>query len=79
MERKSRLWSNLGSIIDFKLDWSLNTLALLKEANQRLYFMKRLKSFNVCSKLLELFYRSTVESVMTVTSPCHFSSLKEQS
>ena len=68
----------LGSIIDSKLNWSPNDLALLKKSNQRLYFMKRLKSFNVCPKLLQLFYRATVESVVTFNSLCHFGSLKEQ-
>ena len=68
----------LGSIIDCKLDWSPNALALLKKSNQRLYFMKKLKSFSVCPRLLELFYRSTAESVVTFNSLCHFGSLKEQ-
>ena len=40
--------------------------------------MKKLKSFSVCPKLLELFYRSTAESVVTFNSLCHFGSLKEQ-
>ena len=68
----------LGSIIDCKLDWSPNALALLKKGNQRLYFMKKLKSFSVCTKLLELFYKSTVESVATFNSLCHFGGLKGQ-
>ena len=68
----------LGSIIDCKLDSSPNALALLKKGNQRLYFMKKLKSFSVCPKLLELFYKSTVESVVTFNSLCHFGGLKEQ-
>ena len=69
---------HLSSIINSKLDWSQNALALLKKGNQRLYFMKRLKSFNVCPKLLELFYRSTVELAVTFNSLCHFGSLIEQ-
>ena len=71
-------YKHLGSINDCKLDWSLNALALLKKGNQRLYFMKKQKSFSVCPKLLELFYRSTVESTVTFNSLCHFGSLKEQ-
>ena len=68
----------LGSVIDCKLDWSPYALALLKKSNQRLYFMKKLKSSSVCPTLLELFYRSTVESVVTFNSLCHFGGLKEQ-
>ena len=40
--------------------------------------VKKLKSFSVCPKLLELFYMSTVESVVTFNSLCHFGGLKEQ-
>ena len=40
--------------------------------------MKKLKSFSVCPKLLELFQKSTVESVVTFNSLCHFGGLKEQ-
>ena len=68
----------LGSIIDCKLGWSPNALALLKKGNQRLYFMKKLNSFSVGPKLLELFYKSTVESVVTFNNLCHFGGLKEQ-
>ena len=69
----------LDSVIDCKLDWSPNALALLKLGNgQRLYLMKKLKSFSVCPKLLGVFYRSTVESVVTFNSLCHFGSLRKQ-
>ena len=49
-----------------------------KRGNQRLYLMKKLKSFSVCPKLLEVFYRSTAETVVTFNSLCHFGSLREQ-
>ena len=65
----------LGSIVDAKSDLSPNALALRPKGNQRHYFMERLKSFSVCSKLLELFHRSTV---VKFNSFCHFTSLKEQ-
>lgn len=68
-----RQYKYLSSNIDAEFDWFPNALALLKKGNQRLYFMKRLKLFNACPKLLELFYRSTVESVVTFNSLCHFS------
>ena len=53
-------------------------MALLTKGNQRLYLMERMKPFNACPTLLELFYRSTAESVVTSNSLCHFGSLKEQ-
>ena len=67
----------LGSIVDNKLDWSANAMALLKRGNQRLYFLKKLKAFGVCPKLLELFYKATTESVATFNILGHFGSLKE--
>ena len=67
----------LGTILDDKLDWSEQATAMLKRGNQRLFFLKKLKAFHVCPKLLELFYRATVESVLTFNSLCFFGSMKE--
>jgi len=67
----------LGSIIDSRLDWSANALALLKKGNQRLYFLKKLKAFGVGPRPLELFYKATTESVAAFNILCHFGSLKE--
>ena len=52
-------------------------MALLTKGNQRLYLTKRPKSFNVCPNLLELFYTSIVEFVVTFNSLCQFGSLEE--
>ena len=37
-----------GVQLDDKLDWAANTDALCKKAQSRLYFLRRLESFNVC-------------------------------
>ena len=57
--------------------WDTNDHTL-KKGNQGLYFKKRLKSLNVCPKLVELFCRSTVESVVTFNNLGHFGRFKEQ-
>ena len=44
----------LGIHLDYKLDWSANTDALYKKGQSRLSFLRRLWSFNVCSKLLRM-------------------------
>ena len=67
----------LGSLIDSKLNWSANAQALLKKSNQRLFFMRKLKSFGVGRRLLELFYRAIVESVLMYNCLCFFNSLTE--
>ena len=37
----------LGVHLDNKLDWSANTDAVYKKGQSRLYFLRRLRSFNV--------------------------------
>ena len=68
----------LGSVIDNKLDWSANCQALLGRGHKRLYFLRKLNSFGVGPRLLELFYRATVESVLTFNSLCFFGSITER-
>ena len=55
----------LGVTIDDKLKWSDNVNLLHGKGQQRLYFLRRLKSFQVDRELLSLFYRSVIESVIT--------------
>ena len=68
----------LGSTMDNRLDWSANVQALVKRGNQRMYFLRRLRSFGVGPRLLELFYRATVESVLTFNGLGFHGSLTEQ-
>lgn len=42
-----------------------NTTALVKKAQQRLYFLSILKKNNMEEKLLLSFYRCSIESVLT--------------
>ena len=55
----------LGVHINNKLDWSHNTDALFRKGQSRLFFLRRLRSFGVCSRLLKTFYQSVV-----ATLPC---------
>ena len=71
------LYIHMGTILDDRQDHTANTRSLLEKGNQRIHFAKKLKSFSVCSKLLELLYRATVESTVTFSSPCFFGSTKE--
>ena len=43
-----------------KLDWSDNTDALYKKGQSRLFFLRKLRSFDVCSRLLTQFYHTVV-------------------
>ncbi|KAK3530554.1 hypothetical protein QTP86_027916 [Hemibagrus guttatus] len=44
------------------LTWTINTTYLVKKAQQRLFFLRKLKKAKVPSQLLVNFYRSTIES-----------------
>ena len=66
----------LGTVLDCKLDWSVNSVATLKKANQRLHFLKKLRSFDVKPAILRMFYQATVESIATYNSLCYFGNLR---
>lgn len=54
----------LGVHLDCKLDWSVHANAAYKKGQSRLYFLRRLKSFDVCRDMLYLFYQSVVASAI---------------
>ena len=51
----------MGSIIDHKLNGFENSVNISKKANQRLYFVRRLKKVGVDKSIMSIFYKSTVE------------------
>ena len=52
-------------VLDNKLEWTTNTEAVYKKKGlSRLYFLRRLRSFNVCNRLLQMFYQSVVASTI---------------
>ena len=59
-----------GLQLDDKLDWTANTDTLHKKGQSRLYFLRRLGSFNICKKLLQMFYQSVVASVLFYAVVC---------
>ena len=42
----------------------------------RLYFLMKLRSFNMCSKMLEIFYQSVVASTILFAAVCWGSSIR---
>ncbi|KAK0154979.1 hypothetical protein N1851_002697 [Merluccius polli] len=62
------LWSpsaNLGTIISQDLKWELNISSLIKKAQQRMYFLRQLKKFNLPRTMMVHFYSSIIESILT--------------
>ncbi|KAK1787477.1 hypothetical protein P4O66_002953 [Electrophorus voltai] len=55
----------LGVHIVENLTWTLNTSSITKRAQQRLYFLRKLREAHLPSPILTTFYRGTVESILS--------------
>ena len=55
----------LGTYIDSHLNWNVNTQKLCSKANQRIYFLRKLKLFNIDRDITMMFYQSAIQSVIT--------------
>ena len=66
----------LGVYFNNKLDWSRNAEAVYKKGQSRLFFPRRLRSFNICRTMLRLFYESVVASVIFFAVTCGGSGLR---
>ena len=66
----------LGTVIDSKLSFDEHADALYKKANQRLFLLRKLRSFGVSPKVLELVYRCLVESILSFGLPIWFGYMK---
>lgn len=59
----------LGVQLKNKLDWSDKTEAFHRKGQSRLFFL-RLRSFNVCIRLLWIFYQWVVSSIIFFAVMC---------
>ncbi len=55
----------LGVHITEDLSWTNNTAALAKKAQQRLYFLRKLRRVRAQAPIMCTFYRGTIESILT--------------
>ena len=55
----------LGTHISNSLNWSVHINSNIKKAQQRMYFLRRLKSFHVDIRILTNFYKCVIESILT--------------
>ncbi|KAI4878406.1 hypothetical protein NFI96_029705, partial [Prochilodus magdalenae] len=55
----------LGVHLAEDLTWSLNTSTITKKAQQRLYFLRRLRKAHLPPPILSTFYRGTIESILS--------------
>ncbi|KAK3519599.1 hypothetical protein QTP86_003223 [Hemibagrus guttatus] len=55
----------LGVDLAEDFTWSLNTSSITKKAQQRLYFLRRLRTAHLPPLILTTFYRGTIESILS--------------
>ena len=55
----------LGTVLDNNLSFTTHVDTVCKKVNQRMYLIRKLKTFHVDKKMLEMIYRSFVESILT--------------
>lgn len=60
----------LGVHINNRLDWKNNTDAVYRKGQSCMYFLWRLISFNVCSRLLPTFYHFIMASTQFFAVMC---------
>ncbi len=72
----------LGSIISQDLKWDTHIDSNVKKAQQKLYFLRQLRKFNLPQELLKQFYSAVIKSVLCTgldwdkkIGPCIFWSL----
>ena len=55
----------LGTVIDRQLNWSSNIRRIVSKTQQRLYFLRKLKDFDIDRTIMYFFYMSVIQSVFT--------------
>ncbi|XDV54859.1 hypothetical protein PO909_023061 [Leuciscus waleckii] len=65
----------LGTVFDNKLKFDQNSEVIIKKSHQRLFVLRKLNSFNVQRVVLKSFYNSFVESILSFSFICWFSSV----
>ncbi|KAI2653902.1 putative RNA-directed DNA polymerase from transposon BS [Labeo rohita] len=64
----------LGCFISQDLKWVTHIDSIVKKAQQRLYFLRQLKKFNLPQELLRQFYSAVIESVLCTSITVWFGS-----
>ena len=65
-----------GGVFTWTTDWTGNVTLREVKGQNRLSFLRKLRSFNVCSKMLHISYQSVVASAIFFTAICQGSSIR---
>ena len=60
----------LGVTIDNKLTWSHHIDKVYSKTQSRLFFLRKLRSFNVCNRMLSMFFDTIIGSVLSFAIVC---------
>ena len=64
----SRVWQHVkfsDVSLDDKLNWQMHSSAVCKKLNRRMFFLRKLRSLKIYAIVLSLFYRSTIQSILS--------------
>ncbi|KAL0161696.1 hypothetical protein M9458_045421, partial [Cirrhinus mrigala] len=64
----------LGTTLTQNLKWDYHIDLIVKKAQQRLYFLRQLRKFNLPKELLKQFYSAIIESILCTSITVWFSS-----
>ena len=67
-----------GHIYYNKLRFESQVDAVCKKAHQRMYFLRKLRNFNLDTVFMKMFYSCFIESILTFSFICWYGSLLEK-
>ena len=67
----------LGTTIDNRLRWDRHCSATYNKRHQRLYCLRKLRSFNIDNTVLSMFYKSFIQSVLMFSFICCFGNVRQ--
>lgn len=67
----------LGVVLDHKLRWDVWSEKVNAKSQQRMFFLRKLLSFNVGNRMVKMFYHAFIESVLSFGIICWFGNATE--
>ena len=68
----------LGTTVDSKLSWTEECRSVISKARTRMYFLRKLRSLHIDRTILNLFYKSLVESIVLFNCVIWFGVCRKQ-
>ena len=69
----------LGTIIDDQFNFTLNVQAIYKKIHSRVFFLRQLRKFHLNESIIQLFYSSVIQSVITFSVTCWYGNSTQES